>query len=105
MMVELKQRPRSQSFLRASSSVAGIVEILTLLEKNPMYYRQIFRVTRIRFSGSVLKYLKYCKDKGFVTSIEKLMKIPNGRGFNTKAKYFAVYSVTKKGMLFLELVK
>jgi len=105
MVLEVKKKHRSHSFLRSSPSVAGIVEILTILEKKPMYYRQILRVTRILFSTSVLKYLKYCKEKGFVTYVEQLMKIPNGRGFSTKARYFTVYSVSKKGKLFLELMR
>lgn len=105
MVLEVRKKVRGKSFLRTSPSVVGIVEILELLEKNPMYYRQIFRVTKIRFAPALLKYLGYCKEKGFVTSEEQLMKIPNGRGYNNKAKHFTVYSVTKKGMLFLELVK
>jgi len=106
MMVEPRTKKRRQSsFLDTSARIEGIIEILKILEKKPMYYRQIFRVTRIRLSTSVLRYLNYCKEKGFVTGVEQLMKIPNGRGFSTKAKYFTIYSVSEKGKLFLELVK
>lgn len=61
--------------------------------------------SRIKFRNANLKYLKYCKDKGLVYGEERLLKIPNGRGFSKKAKYFTVYSITLKGQMVLEWLK
>jgi predicted transcriptional regulator len=100
LIIKYRRRP---SFLDSSLRLDGITEILTLLTNNPMYFRQIRRVTRIRYAPAILKYLKFCKEKGLVQWNEELLIIQNGRGTSKKAHYYTVYTVSDKGRVFLEM--
>jgi len=56
-------------------------------------------------SYALLKYLKFCKEKGLVEWSGELLKIPNGRGISKKAHYYTVYTVSDKGRAFLEMLR
>jgi len=98
-------RPRRTSFLYTGIKIEGILEILTIIENKPTWFSQVCRESKIRFRPAVLKYLNYCKEKGLIHGNNKMMKLANGRGFDTKAKYYMVYSITIKGSMVLEWFK
>lgn len=95
---------RSTSFLDTSPALDGITEILTILTDNPIHFSQICRVSKIRLRNAVLRYLNFCKEKGFVKGTEESLKLKDGRGISRQFKLITVYHVTEKGKLFMELV-
>lgn len=103
-MVEPKTL-RQRSFLDSSLKMDGILEILSIIQKKPMWFSEMCRASRIKFRNANVKYLKYCKDKGLVCGVDTLLKIPNGRGYSKKEKSFVVYSITIKGSMILEWLK
>lgn len=96
---------RQHSFLDGSRRIDGIIEILTVIQKEPTWFSRMCKSSRIKSRASNLEYLRYCKDRGLVYGEEKLLKIPNGRGYSKKVKYFTVYSITIKGQMVLEWLK
>lgn len=98
---------RKPSFLDSSLKIDGIIEIMELVRKEPLYFHEMVKKSKIKFKKSFMKYLRYCFEKGFVRKRKKFIILElTGYGKTYDQGHHAVfYSTTQKGKKFLELVK
>jgi len=94
------RRHRRTSFLDTSLRLDGITVILNAVCEEPVTYSRLLMLSHIKFKKSFIKYLKYCKDQGFVLATPGINRT-KGRGENHHVVY---HIITAKGRNFLELV-
>lgn len=98
---------RRSSFLDSSLRIAGIVDIVELVSKKPLYFSELKKSSKIKFKQSFLKYLRFCYEKGFLKKKEGYIIKESHGEFRTyeQGHEIVYYSITSKGKRFLELVK
>ena len=99
--METVQVMRHKSFLDSSLRLDGITAILNTVDGELLFYTEIYHKSNIRFKKSFIKYLNYCKEKGFIIGTPGINQRAS-RGQNQKVVY---YTITEKGLKFLELVQ
>jgi len=99
--METIQVTRHKSFLDSSLRLDGITAILNTVNKDLLFFTEVYHKSNIRFKKSFIKYLNYCKEKGFVIGTPGISQRAS-RGQNQRVVY---YTITEKGKLFLELVQ
>lgn len=107
LLTQQIHRGRKKSFLDSSPKIDGIIDILTIVAEQPAYANQIYRKSRIRMKNSVIKYTRYCVDKGFIVPYRTPIRGNHVSKFE-KAKrmncYYVFYKITVKGRTFLGMV-
>jgi len=98
---------RRPSFLDSSLRIDGIIDVLGIVAKEPLYLTKIHRRSKISMRKSIAKYVKYCVDNGFFSTY----LVPrNGHGSikeksKSLSRYLKHYKITVKGRTFLEMVQ
>lgn len=98
---------RKPSFLDSSLKIDGIIDVLEVISKQPLYLAQINKASKISMPNSIAKYTKYCLDKGFFSTY---LVLRNGHGSRreknkTINRYHKHYKITDKGRMFLEMIQ
>ena len=98
---------RGPSFLDSSLRLNGITDLLQIVDKEPINFSALYKVTRIKFRSSYLKYLKYCVEQGFMTKTQVSKSGAHERyhALMSKGRFFTFYQITDKGRTFLELIQ
>lgn len=98
---------RQVSFLDSSLKINGILEIITLVSDEPVYFHDLFKKSKIQYKKSFLNYLKFCFEKGFIKKTPKLIFTHNKGTIREYDQYQNVvyYSITAKGKQLLVWLK
>jgi len=99
-LIKLKKLTRNYSFARQGLGLNGVQDILSCVGEGRRF-SQIYKISKIHFKKSFIKYLKFCVDKKLV----RHWTVYGTKGKNIYKPLESWYVITDKGRLFLEMLE